>query len=243
MGANQSSAETRSVSMDNPAPSGVIDVSEEVVQRLKLGISKAKQQEKQTPVKEKQATTPAPVIEYPKAITPSSPPAMLSPPPPQPPTQSTTKSPSPSTSMAKAAALAKAAAPPYPRFTGEPATTSMEWRRQKDSELRANDEFWRARIAELEETLNKTNQVMEKECLKAIEETKSRLVGLSGDLPQFPCLEEKNKVIACYRSNPNQTLNCADVVAKFSECVAHCRTKKLESLQREQKQQPPAKAA
>lgn len=39
MGASHSS-EPRSVSMDNPNPPGVIDLSDEVVQRLKKGITK-----------------------------------------------------------------------------------------------------------------------------------------------------------------------------------------------------------
>lgn len=39
MGAAHSS-EPRSVSMDNPTPAGVIDISDDVVNRLKTGISK-----------------------------------------------------------------------------------------------------------------------------------------------------------------------------------------------------------
>lgn len=39
MGAAHSS-EPRSVSMDNPTPAGVIDISDDVVNRLKLGITK-----------------------------------------------------------------------------------------------------------------------------------------------------------------------------------------------------------
>lgn len=39
MGAAHSS-EPRSVSMDNPTPAGVIDISDDVVNRLKTGITK-----------------------------------------------------------------------------------------------------------------------------------------------------------------------------------------------------------
>lgn len=38
MGAAQSS-EPRSVSMDNPSPAGIIDISDDVVNRIKKGIS------------------------------------------------------------------------------------------------------------------------------------------------------------------------------------------------------------
>lgn len=242
MGANQSSAETRSVSMDNPTPSGVIDVSEEVVQRLKLGISKVKQQEKQQAQNVQTATLP--IQDKPPATDIVITPPKTKPSPPKPaPSSSPAPAPAASTpsseskAVAAAIAAAKQVVPPYPRFEGEPTITSMELRRQKERELRENNEFWKARIDDVEKSLNKTNEIMQAECHKAIEEVKQRLAITSGELPEFPCLAEKNKVVACYRENPNQTLNCADVCAQFSKCVAACRAKKLENLKRQQQQQ------
>lgn len=239
MGANQSSAETRSVSIDNPTPSGVIDVSEEVVQRLKLGISKVKQQEKQQQAQNVEKAA-LPIQDKPPAkdivITPpKTKPSQPKPASPSPTPAASTPS-SESKAVAAAIAAAKQVVPPYPRLEGEPTITSMELRRQKERELRENNEFWKARIDDVEKSLNKTNEIMQAECHKAIEEVKQRLAITSGELPEFPCLAEKNKVIACYRENPNQTLNCADVCAQFSKCVAACRAKKLENLKRQQQQ-------
>lgn len=260
MGANQSSAETRSVSMDNPTPSGVIDVSDEVVQRLKLGISKVKQEEnkkstnlKTVPVNiidnQKTSSTP-PMLpqKSPSAATATIPAANSADLPktiysyPTSPSISTPQTTSPST-VAAAAAAAAALRPPYPKLTGEPTVTSMELRRQKETELRENDQFWKARIAQLEANINKTNEVMEKEYTAAIEDVQKRFASATGIYQPPPCQDAKARVIACYRANPNEILKCDQEVANFTNCVAANRIKKLDIAMQQQQQQTPAAKA
>ncbi|XP_055858010.1 MICOS complex subunit mic25a [Episyrphus balteatus] len=234
MGANQSSAETRSVSMDNPTPSGVIDVSDEVVQRLKLGISKAKQQEKQE-AKKPETARAVPITEPKRA--PPAPAAAPSPSPSVIPKPAIAPAPLPKTTYSNPTPAA-AAMSPYPRLAGEPTVTAMEMRRQKEIELRENDQIWRTRIAKLEQTLNKTNDVMEKEYSAAIEDVRKRFANVSGIHQLPPCQDLKAQLIACYRAYPNETLKCAEEVAMFRNCVAVHRIKRLDS-----EQQPAAKGA
>lgn len=48
--------------------------------------------------------------------------------------------------------------------------------------------------------------------------------------PQYqlpPCKDVKAKLVDCYKSNVNQTLNCTHVVAEFEECVQTHRSNLL----------------
>lgn len=236
MGSNQS-AETRSVSMDNPTPSGVIDVSDEVVQRLKLGISKVQQEE----------ALKARVVQAEPEAKPEKPPSKEAAVPIKP-THSIPKTSASSSPMghrpsaiAVSAAAATAAQPPYPKYSGEPTVTSMELRRQKEIELRENDIFWKNRIAQLEANITKTNAVMEKEYKAAIDDVHKRFAAGTGIYQPPPCQEAKARVIACYRQNPGETLRCSQEVAMFTNCVANTRITRLDSATQVQK--PVAKAA
>ncbi|XP_055922382.1 MICOS complex subunit mic25a [Eupeodes corollae] len=235
MGANQSSAETRSVSMDNPTPAGVIDVSDEVVQRLKLGISRAKQ-EKREPNKS-ETTHAVPVTEQKRASTAAPPPvapkpAAVAPPPSAALPKTTYSNPSPPQSTTLAAMSQ------FPRLVGEPTITAMEMRRQKEIELRENDEIWRTRMAQLEQNLNKTNAVMEKQYNAAAEDVRKRFAHASGTRKLPPCQDLKAQIIACYRAYPGESLKCAEEVEMFRNCVAVHRIKCLDSVQK-----APAKGA
>lgn len=42
-----------------------------------------------------------------------------------------------------------------------------------------------------------------------------------------PCKDFKEKILNCYKQNPNEPLNCASVVADFSNCVQDHRTNLL----------------
>ncbi|XP_017475177.1 PREDICTED: uncharacterized protein LOC108365617 [Rhagoletis zephyria] len=208
------STEPRSVSMDNPN-SGVIDVSDEVVQRLKRGISKQ--------AKENAASAVAsePQTPLPKKDVPPTPVKPTVAPVPVPPT-------------------VVYQAPPTVYVAPSGTTiTAADMARQKEAELKQNDAMWRQRLADLEKTLKKTNAIMEKEYSSAVEDVRQRFATASPVHQLPPCQDLKAQVIACYRANPGQTLQCSSEVAAFRECVNLNRIKKLDS----EENKPAAKAA
>lgn len=107
--------------------------------------------------------------------------------------------------------------------------TAADMVRQKEAELTQNDAMWRQRLVELEETLKKTNTIMEKEYSSAVEDVRQRFATASPVHQLPPCQDLKAQVIACYRANPGQTLKCSDVVAAFRECINLNRIKKLDA--------------
>ncbi|XP_058812279.1 MICOS complex subunit MIC19 isoform X2 [Topomyia yanbarensis] len=158
-----SSSTPRTITVDNDSSVGVIDISDDVVKRLKTGM----------PPKE-DGNVPS---SYPNPL-------------------------------------------PHPSAGyGEPSLTSLQIRREKEQELRANDIYWAKRLQNLEANLQKTNQILEKEYNDAIIDVKKRFesTAVSHQLP--PCQDHKAKVIECYQKNPYETLNCSASVKAFTDCV------------------------
>lgn len=120
---------------------------------------------------------------------------------------------------------------PNPVFIQSPTgttITALEVRRQKEIELRENDTMWRQRMAQLEQTLNKTNSIMEQEYTSAVEDVRKRFASAAPVHQLPPCQDLKAQVIACYRANPGETLKCNEEVALFRNCVSINRIKKID---------------
>ncbi|XP_058442831.1 MICOS complex subunit MIC19 [Malaya genurostris] len=112
--------------------------------------------------------------------------------------------------------------PNPPQFStgyGEPSLTSLQIRREKEQELRANDIYWAKRLQNLEANLQKSNQILEKEYNDAIINVKKRFENVSASHQIPPCQELKAKVIECYQKNQLETLNCSADVKAFTDCV------------------------
>ncbi|TMW47960.1 hypothetical protein DOY81_006961 [Sarcophaga bullata] len=216
MGAAHSS-EPRSVSMDNPTPAGVIDISDDVVNRLKLGITKQAKENAKTEAPKKEAPTKQASV-TPPAATPARQPTVV---------------------------YQNAPSVVYTTPSGH-TLSAMDMRRQKEIELQQNDAMWRQRMAQLEETLKKTNAIMENEYSSAVEDVRKRFATASPIHQLPPCQELKAQVIACYRAHPGETLKCAEEVAAFRNCVNVNRIKKLDTEEAPKEKQAaskPAKAA
>lgn len=218
MGAAHSS-EPRSVSMDNPTPAGVIDISDDVVNRLKQGITKqAKENAK--------AEAASPKKEAPPKHAPAAPPAAA---------------------PVRQPTVVYQNAPPVVYTTPSGHTLSaIDVRRQKEIELQQNDSMWRQRMAQLEQTLKKTNAIMEDEYSSAVEDVRKRFATASPIHQLPPCQDLKAQVIACYRAHPGETLKCSEEVAAFRNCVNLNRIKKLDTEEAPKEKQAaskPAKAA
>lgn len=118
---------------------------------------------------------------------------------------------------------------PPPMVYGGHTLSAVDMRRQKEIELQQNDAAWRERMAKLEETLKKTNSIMEKEYSSAVEDVRKRFATAAPIHQLPPCQDLKAQVIACYRANPGETLKCAEEVAAFRNCVNLQRIKKVDA--------------
>ncbi|EDV90823.1 MICOS complex subunit MIC19 [Drosophila grimshawi] len=205
MGAKQS-REPRSVSMENPTPAGVLDISDDVVKRLKQGISQ--QARENAAVAE--AAKPAPK------------------PQPQSQPQPTKKAPVKESSPAHPTVVYQAATPIYVQGGGH-TISAADVQRQMNQELQKNDEIWRQRQTQLEENLKKTNTIMESEYAKAVEGVHKRFVSTAAAHKTPPCGDLKSQLLACYRAHPGETLQCIQEVTQFKQCVDVHRIKKLDS--------------
>ncbi|KAH8267864.1 hypothetical protein KR026_009810 [Drosophila bipectinata] len=208
MGARQSqSREPRSVSMENPTPAGVIDISDDVVKRLKAGIS----QQAREHAAATEDTKPAAKAAAPKA-----------------PAKSVTSSPAAPAPASKA--VYPAATPIYVQGGGH-TISAADVQRQMNQELIKNDELWKERMVKLEENLKKTNTILEKEYANAVENVHKRFVSTAAAHKVPPCQDLKSQLLACYRAHPGETLKCMEEVTQFRQCVDAHRVKKLDELE------------
>ncbi|XP_017065674.1 MICOS complex subunit MIC25 [Drosophila eugracilis] len=204
MGARQSqSREPRSVSMENPTPAGVIDISDDVVKRLKAGIS----QQAREHAAAAEDSKPAPKA-VPKAAS-----------------KTVTSSPAP-TSAPKVSY--PSAVPIYVQGGGH-TISAADVQRQMNQELIKNDELWKERMTKLEENLKKTNTILEKEYANAVDNVHKRFVSTASSHKVPPCQDLKSQLLACYRAYPGETLKCIEEVAQFQKCIDLHRVKKLDS--------------
>jgi len=113
-------------------------------------------------------------------------------------------------------------------YYGEPTITALEVRRQKEQELRNNDLYWAKRLTQLEQSLQKTNSILEKEYNAAIDDVRSRFQNASPQHQLPPCKDFKDKLVACYKQHPTETLMCSQHVVEFMQCVDVHRIKILD---------------
>lgn len=104
-------------------------------------------------------------------------------------------------------------------YYGEPTITALEVRRQKEQELRNNDLYWAKRLTQLEQSLQKTNSILEKEYNAAVDDVRKRFANAAPQHQLPPCKDFKEKLIACYKQYPNETLMCSQQVVEFMQCV------------------------
>ncbi|XP_068156463.1 MICOS complex subunit MIC19 [Drosophila tropicalis] len=204
MGAKQS--QPRSVSLENPTPAGVIDISDDVVKRLKQGIT---QQARENAVASED-TKPVAKPQLP-----------------------TKKTPAKAVPVTPAPAPKVVYQTPTPVYVPVGATaghtiSAADVQRQMNQELQKNDEIWRGRMTQLEENLKKTNTILETEYANAVEGVHKRFVSTAAAHKIPPCQDLKAQLLACYRAHPGETLKCIDEVAQFRQCVDLHRIKKLD---------------
>lgn len=206
------SASTRRVTVMNEDVSGVVKISDSVVDRLRGQLREPILPKKTSemppswpPPQASSPTTPslAPIMDHPV----DSPPTvqdLLVPP-------ASQHKPEPATPRA---------ATKYPQglspFTEDPHLVAMRVREEKEAELRVLEQQWRQKLKDIQKRHADQNQLSVEQFHAALAEVEA-LFFKPTTTPM--CEEGQDKVQRCYQDNPKQSLRCSREVAAFTECV------------------------
>jgi len=241
MGANQSS---RKITVVNDEATGVIKISDAVVNRLKgeiEGTNSAKEKQEKaapepaapvSPPQEppKQTPPPPPTTEPPpppprEEPAPPPPPKSDPPPPPAVEAPSETSGGSTASSPQPAEAAAPQASPhvwqrPIIQYIEEPSLSALKVRQEKEEEMKTLEEYWMGRLQKQQEEHVNINKLTEEEVSKGVKSVE-KLFAHAGSQPV--CREESNAVQSCYQTHPGQSLRCRENVKSFMACVSNVR--------------------
>ena len=150
MGANQSA---RKVTVVNDEASGVIKISDSVVQRLKGEISgdSQKQQQQSAPVPEPEKVTPPPAA--PVDPTPPPPPPVQEAAPPPPPAPAPAPAPQP---QSEPVIQQQVWQRPIIQYIEEPSISALRVKAEKEEEMKTQDDYWRDRLQKQEVSLSES---------------------------------------------------------------------------------------
>lgn len=251
MGANQS---TRKITVVNDEASGVIKISDSVVQRLKGEISGKPEAARPTPPPveappppEPLAPPPPPVVAPPPPVVEPPPPPVIEAPPPPPVVEPPPPPPvielppvveaPPPPPVVVAPPPPVAVAPPAPeqsapsawqrpiiQYIEEPSLSALKVRQEKELELLKLEEYWKDRLRKQQEDSNHMQNINQEEFNKSVEKV-GKLFKKSGS--SQICRDERQAVMECYGNNPGQALNCRETVRSFAACVNDQRLKNL----------------
>jgi len=232
MGANQSA---RKVTVVNDEATGVIKISDSVVQRLKGEIAGEQQQQQQPPppTPPPQAApappppapepAPAPPPPPPAEVAPPPPPVETAPPPPPPPVQEPAPVPAP---------VPPPAAEPQPQvwqrpiiqYIEEPSISALRVKAEKEEEMKTQDDYWKDRLQKQEESFIANANLTEAEIAKNAKYVETLFKpAVSSEV----CRDRQLSVQACYAAHPSQPLVCREQVLQFSRCVSAARLEML----------------
>nr|XP_014281081.1 uncharacterized protein LOC106683872 isoform X2 [Halyomorpha halys] len=111
--------------------------------------------------------------------------------------------------------------------SGAAAEAESEFRKQKhqevEDELQKNNQYWERRIACLQESHQKINQIMEEEYIKSVEDMKRQLPRIPPEHAKLPCQDKKGMLLTCYKMYPKRPLLCAQEVEAFNCCMKNER--------------------
>jgi len=250
MGGQQS---TRRLTVINDEATGVIKITDSVVDRLRTELDKSSvsvQQHSQNVPEKKEQTQmppdPPPKIESvevpepaPPEPAPTPPPQEVPPPPPQevppPPPPQSDPEPPPKVEVEvpePAPALVPKEVPPAPKTIIQYIEREqVQWEPVHSiSSLRVKAEKERE-LKEAEAYWNKRFVQQEKEHstqahlqMNALKSTAEKLSHMFGTERSLPiCQEERKSVLLCYKQNSKESLQCSDAVKNFSRCVHSTR--------------------
>jgi len=209
MGANQS---TRKITVVNDEASGVIKISDAVVQRLKGEIT-GESAAPPSPV----ASSPPPPVEAPTTATPL---------PPPPPPQDVAPPPPPSDHPTVEATATHVWQRPIIQYIEEPSLSALRVRTEKEEELMQLEAYWQERLASQETAHIEQAKLTEEEVARSARMVDTLFRPVSSHRKEL-CRDASDAVQSCYSSNSQQPLLCRDKVLQFSHCVHQARANLL----------------
>ena len=109
---------------------------------------------------------------------------------------------------------------PIIHYVEEPSLSSLKIRAEKEKELNDLENHWRKRMHELEQEKTTLSNLQAASIAMSVKELEDVL----NYKPLAPvCSGQRNMVTKCLKENPGKPLNCADYVKEFSNCVNSAR--------------------
>jgi len=239
MGQNQS---TRKITVVNDEVSGVIKISDAVVQRLKGEITggaapepapppapappSEPKVEATPPPPPPVETVPPPPIEAPPPVeTPQPPPVeAVAEPLPPPPSSEPTAPPAPPAAVTEVAPPAPGPSHVWQRpiiqYIEEPSLSALRVRAEKEEELKRLEDYWKDRLQKQEENHIANAKLTEEEIIKSAKHVETLFTPASS---REICRDSRLAVQSCYSENPSKPLLCRDKIKEFSSCVSKAR--------------------
>jgi len=227
MGAQQSS---RRITVVSDEASGVIKISDSVVNRLKEEIEGANsnsQQKQESQALPTVSQPPFPMPEAPSSPPPEAPPQVVPvvviphPPVPEIPT------PVQKDVQAIESVVVQESRPQRPiiHYVEEPSLSSLKIRADKEKELNDLDNHWRKRMHEVEQEKTTISNLQAASISMSVKELEDVL----NYKPVAPiCTSQRSLVTKCLKENKGKPLNCGDYVKEFSNCANSARLSFLE---------------
>jgi len=216
MGANQSS---RKITVVNDEATGVIKISDAVVQRLKGEITgeNAGREETPAPAADPPQTdpTPPPQVESPPPPPKPEPKAEAPPPPPPPPVEEA--APVPPEDFKHQQHIWQR---PIIQYIEEPSLSALKVKQEKEVELKTLEDYWKDRLQKQQEEHTAMKGLTEQEFNKSLKKVET-LFAAAGT--GAVCRDENEALISCYSEHSKQSLRCGGTVNEFVNCVASAR--------------------
>jgi len=201
MGANQSS---RKITVVNDEATGVIKISDSVVQRLKGEITGEGDKES-APVAPASSSQPPPPPPQPEPkVTPAAPA-----PPPPPPQQHEQEHHQPHVWQR-----------PIIQYIEEPSLSALKVKQEKEEEMKKLEDYWKSRLQNQQDEHTKMAALTEDEFNKSLKKVETLFATVG---TQSVCRDESEAVRGCYANNKNKSLRCRESVQSFSSCVSAAR--------------------
>ena len=230
MGSQQSS---RRITVVSDEASGVIKISDSVVNRLKEEIEGANssQQKPEPPTPVQEPPPPPPMVEEPptpppeatlKEAQPEVIPDIVMPQKPD-----VTISPVKQEPQLVDSANYQESRPQRPiiHYVEEPSLSSLKIRAEKEKELNDLDSHWRKRMHDVEQEKTTISNLQAASIAMSVKE----LEDILDYTPVTPvCTSQRNLVTKCLKENKGKPLNCGDYVKEFSNCANSARLSYLD---------------
>jgi len=216
MGANQSS---RKITVVNDEATGVIKISDSVVQRLKGEITGEGDKES-APVAPASSSQPPPPPPQPE------PKVEEELPPPPPPPEVTPAAPAPPSpppqqhEQEQHQHQSHVWQRPIIQYIEEPSLSALKVKQEKEEEMKKLEDYWKSRLQNQQDEHTKMAALTEDEFNKSLKKVETLFATVG---TQSVCRDESEAVRGCYANNKNKSLRCRESVQSFSSCVSAAR--------------------